>query len=193
MDVRQPLATVAPPISVTCVKYSHRFTLPEPFPSWIRPLPPEPWPHRPCPPGLSCDWACLVVGEPEKLDGERLRPCSATPSRSSWREGEELSERWREEEELRGRGGGLKSIPLRSCISWVRLARKSASLVLLARTLSLRRLENRTKDTMIVIPSVRWFFLYNITKLAIYIIFFLYYLWSAFSSKSTFCNTLSCS
>lgn len=38
------------------------------------------------------------------------------------------------------RGGGLKSIPLRSCISWVRLARKSASLVLLARTLNRRRL-----------------------------------------------------
>lgn len=128
--------------SVTCVKYSHRFTLPEPLPSWISPLPLELWPHWQGP-DLSCGWVCRAGGELEKLDGERLRPCSAPPSRSSWREGEELSERCREEEELRGRGGGLKSIPLRSCISWVRLARKSASLVLLARTLNRRRLAKK--------------------------------------------------
>lgn len=42
-------------------------------------------------------------GEPEKLGGERLRPRQpATPApRCSWREGEELTERCREEE-LRG-------------------------------------------------------------------------------------------
>lgn len=145
-------------ISHLCVKYSHRLTLPEPLLSWMRPLPLELWPHWPCPPNLSCGWGCRGGGELEKLDGERLRPCSAPPSRSSWREGEELSERWREEEELRGRGGGLKSIPLRSCISWVRLARKSASLVLLARTLNRRRLEKRTQDDTITMPSV-WFLL----------------------------------
>lgn len=143
LDVRQPLVTVTPSGSVTCVKYSHRFTLPKPLPSWIRPLPLEPWPHWPCPPDLSCGWTCRAGGEPEKLDGERLRPCGAPPSRTSWREGEELSERCREDDELRGRGGGLKSITLRSCISWVRLARKSASLVLLARTLNRRRLEKK--------------------------------------------------
>jgi hypothetical protein len=41
---------------------------------------------------------------------------------------------------LRGYGGGLKSTPPRSCMSWVRLARKSASLVLLARTRNRLRL-----------------------------------------------------
>lgn len=145
--VRQPFATVVPSRSVTCVEYSHWVSFPDPLPSWIRPLPLELWPHWPCPLDLSCGWACRGGGEPDKLDGERLRPCSAPTSRSSWREGEELSERCREDEELRGRGGGLKSIPLRSCISWVILARKSASLVLLARTLNRRRLEEFLKKT----------------------------------------------
>lgn len=135
-------------VSHSCAKRSHRLTLPEPFPSRLRPLPLEPWPRWAGPADLSCGWACWGGGggDPEKLDGERLRPCRAPTSLSSWRDGEELSERCREEEELRGRGGGLKSIPLRSCISWVRLARKSASLVLLARTLNRRLLERRTKD-----------------------------------------------
>ena len=126
----------------------HRLTLPDPFPSATIALPPGPCPagtHW----GLSCVWACRGGGEPDKLDGERLRTRSAPPSRCSCRDGEELCERCREEEVLRGRGGGLKSMPPRSCISWVRLARKSASLVLLARTLNLRRLEkNKTRDAV---------------------------------------------
>jgi len=145
-------------ISHLSAKYSHRLTLPEPFPSWIRPLPLGLWPHWPGPPDRSCGWACRGGGEPEKLDGERLRPCTAPTSRSSWREGEELSERCKEEE-LRGRGGGLKSIPLRSCISWVRLARKSASFVLLARTLNRRLLEKRTQDDMMTTPPGGFLFL----------------------------------
>lgn len=149
--MKQPLATVVPSGSVTCVEYSHRVTFPDPLPSWIKPLPLELWPHWHCPMALSCVWACRGGGEPEKLDGEQLRPCSAPLSRSSWREGEELSERCREEEELRGRGGGLKSIPLRSCISWVKLAKKSASLVLLARTLNRRRLEETRKQLFVTV------------------------------------------
>lgn len=123
-------------------KYSHRVTLPLPSHSSPRPL--EPRPQRPGPAARSCGSACLGGGEPERLDGEWQRPGSAPPSRSSWREGEELSERWSEDEELRRRCGGLRSNPPRSCMSWVRLAKKSASLVLLARTLKRRRLrENK--------------------------------------------------
>lgn len=130
--------------SQLCEICSHRVTFPKALPSesgdFILGLRPH-WagPDE----ALSCGWACRGGGEPDGLDGEWLRPCRAPFSRSSWREGEELKERCREEEELRGRGGGLKSIPPRSCISWVRLARKSASLVLLARTLKRRRLERK--------------------------------------------------
>lgn len=123
---------------------THRVNFP--LASWSGPFPLEPWLHWPGSVVLYCCWACRG-GEPERLEGERLRPCcSAAFSRSSCREGEELRERWREEEEQRGRGGGLRSSPLRSCISCVRVARKSASLVLLARTLNRRRLEKRAEE-----------------------------------------------
>lgn len=127
-------------ISQLICEDSHRFPFPEPLLSWGAPRPLELWLHWPGTEALSCGWTWRCGGEPDRLDGERLRPGRAPPSRSSWREGEELRERCKEEK-LRGRGGGLKSIPLRSCISWVRLARKSASLVLLARTLNRRRLK----------------------------------------------------
>lgn len=123
---------------------SHRVSFP--FPSWSGPFPLEPELHWPGSVVLYWGGGCRGGGEPERLEGERLRPCSAALSRTSCRDGEELSERWREEEELRGRGGGLRSNPPRSCISCVRLARKSASLVLLARTRNRRRLESRAEE-----------------------------------------------
>lgn len=90
-------------------------------------------------------------GDPDRLGGERLAP--VLPPQCSCREGEELMERWKEEQlrgealELRWAGGGAPcddaltragprtlGMPPLPCTSWARQLRISASLALLART-----------------------------------------------------------
>lgn len=103
-----------------------------PWSLWRSRRPLEPWPCWPKRPGLPCGcakWAGLWAAH----------LCSYK------RGGEELSERCKVDGELRGWGGGLISILLGFCISWVRLARKSASFAAFTRNLTRCRLNERIR------------------------------------------------
>lgn len=103
-----------------------------PWSLWRSRRPLEPWPCWPKLPGLPCGcakWAGLWAAH----------LCSYK------RGGEELSERCKVDGELRGWGGGLISILLGFCISWVRLARKSASFAAFTRNLTRCRLNERIR------------------------------------------------